>query len=238
MFCIIYGCVVLWTFLNGVCSVTLYREEGTIGPGDALKDPDTICCVRPEWEALMYLDYATVFIDQNTAFAYINGSVKFGYSLSRGKVYIHTDGVMQSPLIPKPVPSNYTILYDFSHGIVYSVVYGECQKTQLEQNMTLQCIPGSAKDISAGVVGNENTGRLVHTYRYTDTGDVPWKITATVLKIDIAPVEPKECDPVTVTYFAPTANPDSGSLYTLNVLDIGDIKSLDMFDIPKECTHL
>ncbi|XP_052786238.1 uncharacterized protein LOC128221678 [Mya arenaria] len=209
-----------------------------MGPGDALKNPDNICCVRQEWEALLYLDYATVFIDQNTAFAYINGSVKFGYSLSRGKVYMHIDGVEQSPLIPKPVPSITTLLYDFTHGKMYNVANGECQKSSLEQNMTLQCIPGSAKEISAGVIGNEKSARLVHTYRYTDTGEVPWKITATVFKIDIAPVEPKECDPVTVTYFAPTANPDSGSLYTLNVLDIGDIKSLDMFDIPKECTHL
>ncbi|KAH3867826.1 uncharacterized protein LOC127867640 [Dreissena polymorpha] len=193
------------------------------------------CCVRHDWEALMYIDFGTVFIDQNTAFSYINGTVKAAYSLSQKKIFFKLAGIEQSPLIPKPVPYDAVMLYDFANGTMYLVSGGECQKDKLEANMTLQCIPRSAKQFSSGVFGTGQEVLHVHTYQFTLASDVPWQITATVFTNDIKPIEPRECGIITVSYFAPSVNPDSGSLYTLNVMDVGEIKTPGIFDVPKEC---
>lgn len=199
---------------------------------DRLSDTsDNLCCVKKEWEGLMYLDYGTVFIDQNTAFAYINGSVRIGYSLSRQKIYFKVEGVELSPLIPKPAPMNSVMLYDFSKGISYVVVDGQCQKSDLQQNMTLQCIPKDATLLSSAIFGTKE----VYTYQFETLSDIEWQITASVFINDKQPIEPKECTPVFVTYFTPSVNPDSGSLYSFNIMDIGPINSTDIFDVPKQC---
>ena len=62
----------------------------------------------------MFLDYGNVFIDANTAYAYINGSVHIAYSIPLKKIYVGVKGVEQSPLIPKPMPIESVMLYDFS----------------------------------------------------------------------------------------------------------------------------
>ena len=43
------------------------------------------------------------------------------------------------------------------------------------------------------------------------------------------------CKPIHVTYFIPSVNPDSGTMYSLDVLDIGKINSTDIFKVPKQC---
>ena len=73
-----------------------------------------ICCIRDEWEGQMYLDYGTVFIDANTAFSYINGTVHIAYSVPQKKIYLGIKGVEQSPLIPKPTAMDAVMLYDFT----------------------------------------------------------------------------------------------------------------------------
>ncbi|KAL4240203.1 hypothetical protein ACF0H5_000997 [Mactra antiquata] len=196
---------------------------------------NNICCMPQEWEAQMYLDYGTVFIDSNTAFAYFNGSVHAAYSTSKNKVYFHIKGFELSPLIPKPEPMNTTLLYDFENNKMYTVQFGSCQKTSLDANLTLPCIPRHAKHVSDGIVGYGNTTRLFHTYQFITDIDVAFTITASVFINDTKLFEPKICQPQMVHYFAGSANPDSGSLYSLEFLDMGPLVSKDIFDVPKPC---
>ena len=81
---------------------------------NTIEADNNICCVPEEWEGTMFLDYGTVFIDSNTAFSYINGTVHAAYSVPLKKIYFGVKGVEQSPLIPKPVAMDTILLYDFS----------------------------------------------------------------------------------------------------------------------------
>ncbi|XP_053389341.1 uncharacterized protein LOC128552336 [Mercenaria mercenaria] len=119
--------------------------------------------------------------------------------------------------------------------MMYSLSGGECQKSSLDSNMTNQCIPNDAKQIATGVFGSGNTTRLLHTYQFSTDIDVPYDITATVFKNELTPIHPKVCEPFYVNYYTPSVNPDSGSMYGLQFMDIGPIKSEKIFDIPKPC---
>ena len=72
----------------------------------------------------MFLDYGTVFIDSNTAYSYINGSVHIAYSIPLKKIYLGVKGVEQSPLIPKPTPIESVMLYDFSKVFICHINEG------------------------------------------------------------------------------------------------------------------
>lgn len=103
---------ILWTLpLFYVCldvAVSL-----ALHPHTAANEDDSICCIPASWEGTLYLDYGTVFIDRNTAFAYFNGSVHAAYSFIQKKVFFNITGFEQSPLIPKPHTFNTVLLYDF-----------------------------------------------------------------------------------------------------------------------------
>ena len=94
-------------------------------------DKQHICCVPEEWEGTMYLDYGTVFIDSNTAFSYINGTVRIAYSVSNKKIYLGIKGVEQSPLSPKPMPWDSEMLYDFSK--VSNILFNQSKKEGKDQ---------------------------------------------------------------------------------------------------------
>lgn len=79
------------------------------------EDNENICCLPTLWEAMLYMDYGTVFIDSNTAFAYINGTVHAAFSFPKKKVYFNINGFELSPLIPKPEPYITVLLYDFEN---------------------------------------------------------------------------------------------------------------------------
>ena len=55
-------------------------------------DKQPICCAPEQWEGtmllLLYLDYGTVFLYSNTAFSYINGTVRIAYSVFNKKIYL------------------------------------------------------------------------------------------------------------------------------------------------------
>ena len=69
-------------------------------------------CVRTLHD-LFQVVHILFFICQNTAYAYINGSVQAAYSVLQKKVFFNVTGVEQSPLIPGPVPYDTALLYDF-----------------------------------------------------------------------------------------------------------------------------
>ena len=60
-------------------------------------------------------------------------------------------------------------------------------------------------------------------------------IVQNVFNVVLFSVSQTICDPVHVTYFIGSVNPDSGTLYSLNVLDIGPLNSTDVFNVPKQC---
>lgn len=225
--------------------ITITREEPDKFIHETKKDSEadnkiaaeeaTVCCMPLVWEGLLYLDYGTVFIDKNTAFAYMNGSVHAAYSFPRKKVFFNITGVELSPLIPKPVPDDTLLLYDFEGKTMYTVNNGECQKSSLESNMTHQCIPRDAKEVSVGVYKSGEITRVLHTYEFSTNIDIPYDIRATIFKNDLTPIEPKTCYPMYVNYFTPSVNPDSGTMYGLQFLDIGPLKSQSIFNIPDSC---
>ena len=78
-----------------------------------------ICCTPDVWKADMFLDYGLVFIDNkrdapNTAYSYINGSVKLTYDYENRRSYLKLQGTEVSPLLPVPgVPYDTTIINDY-----------------------------------------------------------------------------------------------------------------------------
>ena len=92
------------SFVDIECKSTVFSESG---------DDVNICCIADDWEGLLYLDMGIVFIDQNTAYSYINGTVHAAYSFTRKKVFFNVSGMELSPLIPKPAPEETVLLYDF-----------------------------------------------------------------------------------------------------------------------------
>jgi len=54
-------------------------------------------------------------IHQNNFFAYVNGSLHMGYSVSRQKLYFYFVGLEQTPLQPEPQHTIQTILHDFQN---------------------------------------------------------------------------------------------------------------------------
>jgi hypothetical protein len=69
----------------------------------------------------MFLDYGTVFIDSkrdvpNTAYSYINGTIKAAYDYTNQRTYLKLNGAEVSPLIPGPgVPYDTTIINDYKN---------------------------------------------------------------------------------------------------------------------------
>ena len=102
-------------------------------------------------EQILYLDYGTVFIDSNTAFSYINGTVRIAYSVSNKKIYLGIKGVEQSPLIPKPMPWDSEMLYDFSK--VSNILFNQSKKEGKDQTHTVSYPRKSITSISFLLTG-------------------------------------------------------------------------------------
>lgn len=77
------------------------------------------CCTVDEWTADMFLDYGLVFIDDKkespqTAYSYINGTVKVTYDYTNRRTYLKLQGAEVSPLLPVPsMPFDTTIINDY-----------------------------------------------------------------------------------------------------------------------------
>ncbi|KAL4240204.1 hypothetical protein ACF0H5_000998 [Mactra antiquata] len=214
-------------------TLCLFGEVVSFNIPQVREDEDNICCVPQEWEAKMFLNYGMVFIDSNTMFDYFNATVHAAYSFPKKKVYFHVKGTESSPLFPKPNQHDMILLHDFENMQSYNVEGGDCSKIPIETNMIHQCIPRDAKHISDGIVGYGNTTRIFHTYQYKSDVDIPFTTTASVFINDASAIEPKTCHPSIVHYFS--GNPGDGSLYHLEFLDIGGLKTKTIFDIPKPC---
>ncbi|XP_060561888.1 uncharacterized protein LOC132721586 [Ruditapes philippinarum] len=225
---------ILLLFAAGIADINCKSTSAV----DSDKD-ENICCIADNWEGLLYLDMGIVFIDQNTAYSYFNGTVHAAYSFSSKKVFFNISGLEMSPLIPKPIPDSTLLLYDFEKMTMYMVpAQGGCTKSSLDSKMERACVPHGAKETATGVFGSGNTTRLLHTYQFSTDNDVPYDIRATIFKNDLTPVHPKVCEPFYVNYFTPSGNPDSGTMYGLQFMDIGPIKSEKIFDIPEPCLKL
>jgi len=205
-------------------------------PNGNSSDVPNVCCVQNEWESHLFLDSGIVFIDANTAFTYFNGTIHTAYSYDRQKLYYGITITEMSPLIPHPFTQTKTILADYAMGVSYSVTGGECDKEEIDDKMQRLCIPNDATLLSTGEFGDED--RVLETYQFTTTTDIQWQITASVFIDRLKPVTPKMCQPFHASYFTPSANPDSGTLYSYDVMDFGPIKSTDVFNIPEPCKHL
>ena len=88
-----------------------------------------ICCTPDVWKADVFLDYvwkADVFLDYglvaidtkndvpNTAYSYINGTMKLTYDYVNRRSYLKLQGTEVSPLLPVPgMPYDTTIINDY-----------------------------------------------------------------------------------------------------------------------------
>ena len=78
-----------------------------------------ICCTPDVWKADVFLDYGLVAIDTkndapNTAYSYINGTMKLTYDYVNRRSYLKLQGTEVSPLLPVPgMPYDTTIINDY-----------------------------------------------------------------------------------------------------------------------------
>lgn len=200
--------------------------------GDSDKVSDNICCVPDQFEAFFFYDNGNCFIDMespDTAYSYINGSVRAAYDWVNKRSYLSMTGVELTPLVPGPQVDDVTIINDFAHGVQYSFHGNRCDKSQVD-TMTRQCLPGDATQVSSGVIGNNETH--VSTYTYTVPSS-PYTFTTTLQK---PPSSPASCMAVHMTYVVGSAEPDSGTLNSLIVSDVtSGIKDAGIFTPPKSC---
>lgn len=200
---------------------------------------DPICCTPDQWEAHMFWDNGNAFIDRTrdqaenphvgSAYSYINASLTSAYDFTNGRTYIQVPAVEISPLIPKPVFDNTTLLRDYKNGMQYQFSPGKCEKTKLDP-LKRHCIPETAVKLGDGVLGKD--GIQVSTYAYT-LSDFPYQFQSTVTQNNI------ECLPVHVVYFVGSAEADSGAVNSLEVSDISrGIKDSSIFDVPPQCHNV
>ena len=93
----------------------------------------------------MFLDFGTVFIDSNTAYSYINGSVHIAYSIPLKKIYLGIKGVEQSPLIPKPTPMDAVMLYDFTKVFLCPFIYSVTWLKSLKASPRVRVVKAANK---------------------------------------------------------------------------------------------
>ena len=78
-----------------------------------------ICCTPDVWKGDVFLDYGLVAIDTkndapNTAYSYINGTMKLTYDYVNRRSYLKLQGTEVSPLLPVPgMPYDTTIINDY-----------------------------------------------------------------------------------------------------------------------------
>jgi len=199
-------------FLTILLAISTYKSDGNI------------CCAPDQFEAFLFYDNGNAFIDVETAYSYMNGSVRAAYDYTNQRSYLSVSGVSLTPLVPQAEPSSFTVINDFIHGIQYSFRGDTCEKTQIS-NMTKQCIPGSAVHVSSGTFGDSQTRVETFTYR---TANSPYLFTTSV--------DTKVCMAVAMTYVAGSSEPDSGTLNSVLVGDVTTgIKDVSIFTPPKSC---
>ncbi|KAK7507740.1 hypothetical protein BaRGS_00000705 [Batillaria attramentaria] len=197
---------------------------------------DPICCTPDQWEALMFWDNGNAFIDYThqqtpkprvgSAYTYINGSLMTAYDYTHGRTYIQVPAVEISPLIPRPIIDNTTLLRDYKNGVQYQFSPGKCAKTKLDP-LKRHCIPESAVNLGNGLLGKDRI--QVSTYAYT-LPDFPNQFQSTVTHTE------KGCLPVHVMYFVGSSEADSGAVNSLEVSNITvGIKDPSIFTIPSQC---
>ncbi|XP_061182340.1 uncharacterized protein LOC133190664 [Saccostrea echinata] len=196
-----------------------------------------VCCTPDQWVADMFLDYGTVFIDENqdapkTAYSYINGTVKTAYDYLNQRTYLKLNGAEVSPLIPGPAPFDTTIINDYKNGVQYNIgPDGSCQKSTIE-NMTKQCVPDDAKLVSTGSLAS--SWNKVQNYRFTANDDLPRSVDATISRN----LPTNSCNPVHVVYFVGSAEKGSGTLINLDALNVvPSILDPSVFKPPPQCKN-
>ncbi|XP_076074943.1 ependymin-related protein 1-like [Mytilus galloprovincialis] len=185
----------------------------------------TICCAPDQWEGHMYLDYMQIFIDSNTLYLYFNGSVNVSYDYTNSRAFYTIVGTEISPLIPKPEPLNKTYIFDYKKNMQYAIDSdGSCEKSKIDQNMTRQCVQDSGILKSSGKVGDN-----IITDTYILTLSESFNNVRGTIQRD-------SCLPVHMVYLVGSDNPDSGSVFSLDVLStVPRIKNPAIFTPPSSC---
>jgi hypothetical protein len=118
-------------FILGVLSLSLLANvvsarRLSITRGNDQPISDALCCVPDQWDARLFMDYGTVFIDAsahpNTAYSYINGTLHMSYDHTNERSYINAEVIEVSPLIPKPIKETTTFIYDFKKVCIHTHV--------------------------------------------------------------------------------------------------------------------
>ncbi|XP_022318783.2 uncharacterized protein LOC111121706 isoform X2 [Crassostrea virginica] len=195
-----------------------------------------ICCTPDVWKADVFLDYGLVAIDTkndapNTAYSYINGTMKVTYDYVNRRSYLKLQGTEVSPLLPVPgMPYDTTIINDYKKGFQYNIgPDGSCQKSTIE-NMTKQCIPENAE-----LVGNGSfvmDWNKVQNYKYITSTDIKATVDATISRN----FPTASCNPIHVVYFVGSIESGSGTMINLDVLNVVPYNiDPSVFNIPPQC---
>ncbi|XP_033741811.1 uncharacterized protein LOC117328360 [Pecten maximus] len=224
-----------WLLLSSAWAILLWKT-----PVQA----DEICCVPDQFEGTAFIGYGSVFIDRKTrqnssprtAYSYINGTVSISYDYTNKLLLLNIRGTEMSPLLPKPMSANTIYLSDYGKGILYNVgLDGSCQKSQLDNNMTRQCILSGGSQVVYGFLAGGNSN--VANYMFTSGGSLPSKITASVVR------DGNDCWPVRAN-FVPgpeiqSGDGQSGIMYNFDVLDTSrGIRNPSVFKPPPQCNGL
>ena len=88
----------------------------------------SICCTPEQWEASMYWDNFNVFLDKksfdpDTAYSYINGSLKTAYDFTNQRTFISATITEISPLIPTPIQEATNVIKDFKNVSCHTLIF-------------------------------------------------------------------------------------------------------------------
>ncbi|XP_059177295.1 uncharacterized protein LOC131956737 [Physella acuta] len=160
-----------------------------------------------------------------TAYSYINSTMAVAYDYTNKRTWFNVTAVELSPLIPKPVKSEYTIINDYVKGIQYMFHNSQCDKQSIG-SLQRQCIPDSALRLTYGFIGFNETNTATFQYVVPDS---PYTAAVTI--------EPRSCTPAYAVFMTNSVVPDSGTLNSLLVSDVTPgIKGASIFMPPKICS--
>ena len=71
------------------------------------------CCVPEEWRGTVFLSSGSSLTPMNLTL-YTNGTALLAYNIKLDKLYLGMEVIHQSPQLPQPLHTNWTILYDFT----------------------------------------------------------------------------------------------------------------------------
>ena len=74
---------------------------------------DYKCCVSQEWGGTVFLSSGSSLTPMNLTL-YTNGTAVLAYDIKLDKLYFGMEAIHQSPQLPQPLHTNWTILYDFT----------------------------------------------------------------------------------------------------------------------------